>query len=55
MNHIFNSLEKCTLKNSGAGDIAQVAEYLSSKHEGLISNPSTAKKKKKRETEFFFY
>jgi hypothetical protein len=32
----------------GAGGVAQVVERLPSKHKALSSNPSTAKKKKKK-------
>jgi hypothetical protein len=31
---------------NGAGEVAQVVEYLTAKHEALSSNPSTAKKEK---------
>jgi hypothetical protein len=35
-------------KGERAGSMAQIVEHLPSKHKVLISNPSTAKKKKKK-------
>jgi hypothetical protein len=42
------------LENSRAG-VTQAVVYLPSKHEGLSSNPSTAKKKKKKKKKIYIY